>query len=149
MLCSLRTISPKGKRRTRNPGLPPVFAYQLERFGRIDGPMQRHSHFSSRLPNSSAGSRGQVRAALSLRCEVRQGTRPWKPVVLDDLSVTGFRISGLSSPDFAKTLSIRIPGMQLLTARLCWSAGPTVGCEFSTPLHVAVFDHIVRQTRGY
>jgi PilZ domain len=94
-----------------------------------------------------AQSRSGSRAPLVLRCEVRQGTRPWQPVLLEDLSATGFRISGLAHSDLAKALSIKIPGMQLLTARLCWTVGPMVGCEFTNPLHVAVFEHLIKSTR--
>jgi hypothetical protein len=91
--------------------------------------------------------RESFRAELCLACEVRQGTRPWQRVVLDDLSVSGFRISGLAHPDPAKLLSIRIPGMQLLSAKIRWNAGPVVGCEFTAPLHIAVFEHLVRQAQ--
>ena len=91
--------------------------------------------------------RGANRAPLVLRCEVRQGTRPWQPVLLEDLSATGFRISGLAHADPAKSLSIKIPGMQLLSARLCWVVGIMVGCEFANPLHIAVFEHLVKSAR--
>ena len=87
------------------------------------------------------------RALLGLGCEVRQGTRPWQLVILEDLSATGFRISGLAHPVPAKLLSIRIPGIQLLSARIRWNTGVVVGCEFMAPLHVAVFEHLVRQIK--
>lgn len=96
----------------------------------------------------SVQSRSANRAELVLSCEVRQGTRAWQRVVLEDLSASGFRISGLAHPDSTKALSIRIPGMQLLSARIRWNAGAVVGCEFTTPLHVAVFDHLVKVARS-
>lgn len=85
------------------------------------------------------------RAELTLLCEVRQGTRPWKVVRLQDLSHTGFRIAWLpdASPD--KPLRIRIPGLKVLTAEIRWQKGKAVGCQFVEPLHVAVFEHIVRR----
>jgi hypothetical protein len=87
------------------------------------------------------------RASVMLRCEARQGTRAWTAVRLEDLSQNGFRIAALphASPD--QPLRIRIPGMQVLTARIRWNAGKVLGCEFVEPLHVAVFDHIVRQVQ--
>lgn len=96
----------------------------------------------------SVKSRSANRAELVLACEVRQGTRPWQRVLLEDLSASGFRISGLAHPDPGKPLSIRIPGMQLLSARIRWNSALIAGCEFSTPLHVAVFDHLVKVARG-
>ncbi len=95
----------------------------------------------------SAEPRSGSRVPLVLRCGVRQGTRPWQPVLLEDLSASGFRISGLAHSDPTKALSIKIPGMQLLTARLCWTVGSMVGCEFTNPLHIAVFEHLVKSTR--
>lgn len=92
--------------------------------------------------------RGSARASVSLICEVRQGARQWQRVRLEDLSPCGFRITGLSNPTTAAPLSIRIPGMQLLSAQIRWEAGNLVGCEFVQPLHVAVFDHLVRQARA-
>lgn len=97
---------------------------------------------------SRAGSQRAVnrpRVGVSILCEVRQGTRPWKRVSLDDLSPGGFRIVRLPEARPEIPLRIRIPGMQLLTARICWVRGGAVGCEFSEPLHVAVFEHIVRR----
>ncbi|MBK6801177.1 MAG: PilZ domain-containing protein [Novosphingobium sp.] len=84
------------------------------------------------------------RAAINLICDVRQSSRPWQLVRLEDLSAEGFRITGLNQPSLNKPLSIRIPGMQLLVAEVRWQEGPTVGCAFRTPLHVAVFEHLVR-----
>ncbi len=99
-------------------------------------------------PSETTCTRVAPRAALGVTCEVRQGTRAWQRVVLEDLSPTGFRILRLASPDPSKPLWIRIPGIQLLTANLCWTHGKATGCEFTAPLHVAVFEHLVRQAGG-
>ncbi len=37
--------------------------------------------------------------------------------------------------------------MQLLMAEVRWQEGATVGCAFRTPLHIAVFEHLVRVAR--
>ena len=85
------------------------------------------------------------RVGIVLLCEVRQGTRPWKRARLEDLSPGGFRIAWLPDARPELPLRIRIPGIRLLSARICWTReGGAVGCEFSEPLHVAVFEHIVR-----
>lgn len=102
---------------------------------------------ASPRPQLQSPPRGSTRATISLVCDVRQGTRPWQRVVLEDLSACGFRITGLSQPSTTVPLSIRIPGMQLLSAQIRWIAGSLAGCEFSQPLYVAVYDHLVRQAR--
>jgi hypothetical protein len=87
------------------------------------------------------------RADVSLVCEVRQGTRAWQKVTLDDISQSGFRIARFPGANVDIPLRIRIPGIQLLTAHIRWKEAMAVGCEFGEPLHVAVFENIVRQAR--
>lgn len=84
-----------------------------------------------------------TRIGVEIACEVRQGTRPWKAARLEDLSPGGFRIARLPDARIDVPLRIRIPGLQLLSARICWVRDGAVGCEFAEPLHVAVFEHIV------
>lgn len=87
------------------------------------------------------------RAEVSLECEVRLGTRPWVRVQLDDISQAGFRIARLSGAKPGTPLRIRIPGLEILNAEIRWLQDEAVGCEFTGTLHVAVFEHIVRQCR--
>ncbi|MGE3692454.1 MAG: PilZ domain-containing protein [Novosphingobium sp.] len=85
------------------------------------------------------------RATVSLACEVRQGSRPWKVVLLEDLSPSGFRISWLPGAREDVPVRIRIPGLQVLSAEVRWRTNEAIGCKFESPLHVAVFDHIRRE----
>ena len=50
------------------------------------------------FPSDLTCARVAPRAALGVTCEVRQGTRAWQRVVLEDLSPTGFRILRLANP---------------------------------------------------
>jgi len=87
------------------------------------------------------------RAEVSLSCEVRQGARPWTRAQLDDISQAGFRIACMPGAKRGTPLRIRIPGLEILNAEIRWLQDEAVGCEFTSPLHVAVFEHIVRQCR--
>lgn len=99
-----------------------------------------------KIPTELACSREFAkRADVVLLCEVRQGTRPWAMARLDDISQAGFRIAWLPNALPDVPLRIRIPGLQMLTARIRWQSGKTVGCEFIEPLHIAVFENLVRQ----
>ena len=84
------------------------------------------------------------RISVSLMCDVRQDGRPWIPVCLEDISPNGFRINLLPGYNPGKPLLVRIPGIQVLTAYVRWQDHGALGCKFSQPLHVAVFEHIVR-----
>lgn len=104
----------------------------------------RHETF----PNDSRPLSGVApRAQLSILCEVRQGMQPWKMARLSDLSETGFKLAWLRDYDPGQPLRIRIPGIEMLLAKVCWQEGKQLGCAFESPLHVAVFDHIVRLAR--
>ena len=83
------------------------------------------------------------RAPVSLFCEVRQSIRPWQRVRLTDISATGFRIGRFRESDLAAPLWVQIPGLALLQARIRWRDKSAIGCAFVTPLHIAVFEHIV------
>ena len=101
-----------------------------------------HDH-TNRVCDDARSTR-DVRAGVSLICEVRQGVRPWMRVRLDDLSPGGFRIARLPGARTELPLRIRIPGIQLLSAEIRWLRDGAVGCAFAEPLHVAVFEHVVR-----
>jgi len=100
----------------------------------------RHERFTDDArPLRASGNR----ATVALLCEVRQGTRPWKLARLTDLSPTGFKLGWLPEYRLDQPMRIRIPGMQILSAEIRWHKGRQIGCAFASPLHVAVFDHIV------
>lgn len=85
------------------------------------------------------------RAEITLMCEVRQGMNAWRMARLADISPAGFQIALLPGAKRDVPLRIRIPGLAMLTAHIRWQRDNMVGCEFAEPLHVAVFEHIVRQ----
>ncbi|MBS0256045.1 MAG: PilZ domain-containing protein [Proteobacteria bacterium] len=90
--------------------------------------------------------RGQeARAEVTIICEARQGIRPWARVRLEDLSPQGFRIAWFKEADMTQVLRIKIPGLEMLAADVRWRRGDWLGCRFSSPLHEAVFAHIVAQ----
>lgn len=92
-----------------------------------------------------AGRAAAPRANVTLLCDIRQGTRPWSLVRLEDISQQGFRIAWFPACVLDRPIRLRIPGLQILSANIRWHRGKALGCEFSEPLHVAVFEHIVRQ----
>ncbi len=91
------------------------------------------------------GANRSHRAGVTLMCEVRQGSRPWAVARLEDISERGFRIAWLPGCNPELPLRIKIPGLQLLNAKIRWQEGHAFGCEFNEALHIAVFENIVRQ----
>lgn len=95
--------------------------------------------------STASWDRSAERVGITLICDVRQGSRAWAPARLEDLSPGGFRIARLPAVRMELPLRIRIPGMQMLSAEIRWLRNGAVGCAFAEPLHVAVFEHLVRK----
>ena len=89
----------------------------------------------------------EERSRVIIDCEVRQGARPWRVTLLEDMSPNGFCIAWFPGCRPEIPLRIRIPGLQLLSANVRWQKDSSVGCEFDAPLHVAVFEHLLAQAR--
>lgn len=95
-------------------------------------------------PDARCHSRTAPRAALRLVCDVRQGLGPWRRLSLYDLSPGGFCIARFGSANPLQAVRIRIPGLQVLSANVAWQENDAIGCAFVSPLHDAVFDHLIR-----
>lgn len=87
------------------------------------------------------------RALAPIVCEVRQGVAAWRKCKLDDLSTGGFSIVRFGPADPSQPVRIRIPGLQVLSANIAWQRDGAIGCAFASPLHEAVFLHIVNTCR--
>lgn len=103
--------------------------------------MQNYQGFGKSRTGGQGG-RDDQRVEISTVCEVRQGMAEWRHVTLDELSPGGFRINRFGEADPSQPLRIRIPGLQMLSARVVWQKDGAIGCAFTAPLHAAVFDHI-------
>lgn len=105
--------------------------------------MQRGEGSSDRLPGQARCERAQV----YLTCEMRQGNLPWKMVRLEDISQQGFRLAWFPNCRRSLPIKIRIEGLQVLTAHIRWQRVNAIGCEFDSPLHIAVFEHIAKRAK--
>ena len=105
------------------------------------------TQFGQPQPNDPAArghSRTAPRKALRIVCDVRQGIGPWRRLSLYDLSPGGFCIARFGPANPYQPVRIRIPGLQVLSANVAWQENDAIGCAFISPLHDAVFDHLVR-----
>lgn len=64
-----------------------------------------------------------------------------------DLSLTGIGFTTSFRLNIDQLVTITIPGLAGLEARVAWVSGFNYGCAFERALHVAVFDHLVGQYR--
>lgn len=88
--------------------------------------------------------RRHPRAELDKLCEIKIGVRNWHQARLRDLTPEGFRLSLTDMPKVGTVLKIRLPGMAMLDAEVCWARNFEAGCKFANPLSPYVFEHLVR-----
>ena len=90
--------------------------------------------------------RKQERAAIDRQCEIKIGVRAWHVARLRDLTPEGFRLSLTDMPKVGTMLRIRLPGISIMEAEVCWARNFEAGCKFTQPLSPYVFEHFVRQS---
>jgi hypothetical protein len=62
---------------------------------------------------------------------------------MSDVSAGGCRVELIEAYDVGDRLVARLPKLEPLGARVCWTAGVTAGIEFLTTIHPAVFDSLL------
>lgn len=88
--------------------------------------------------------RGTIRADVEITAEVREQGYSYFKTRLMDISSEGFRLFHLARFTGERNIFLKIPGMESLEAEIKWHRGDEYGCRFLSPLHPAVFDHVVR-----
>jgi hypothetical protein len=77
---------------------------------------------------------GTIRATGGTKCRTK----------IIDISVTGFRMECLTYILDGQTVFLSMPGLETLQATIKWQTEWMYGCQFARPLHLAVYEHIVR-----
>jgi hypothetical protein len=88
--------------------------------------------------------RKRDRAVVDKDVEIKVGARAWHRASLRDLTPDGFRLRLTDMPPVGTRLMIRMPGISMLEAEVCWSRDFEAGCKFTAPLSPYVFDHLVK-----
>ena len=95
----------------------------------------------AQAPRKSA--RVSVAAMVKLR---RRGHHNFT-VKLYDLSREGCKVEFMERPQLDETVWVKVEGLELLQATVCWIEGLCAGVEFERALHPAVFDMLVNRLR--
>lgn len=80
-----------------------------------------------------------------MQARIRERGTPFDLDVVD-LSPTGFRGETVYNLPIGSRIFATLPGLAPLEAKVMWRDAVFVGCAFATPLHPAVFDHIVARS---
>lgn len=99
------------------------------------------NHDDDHWYNAREHNRGDVQIYADIR---EQGAGKHKVNIID-LSRSGFRIYSLTYIKVDKMVFLTIPGYAPQEARIAWHHGDLYGCEFTSGLHVAIYEHIIKQ----
>lgn len=102
---------------------------------------ENQSHDDQHWFNAREHNRGDVQIYADIR---EQGAGKHK-VNIVDLSQSGFRVYSLTYIKVDRKVFLTIPGYAPQEARIAWHNGDLYGCEFTERLHVAIYDHIIKQ----
>ena len=91
--------------------------------------------------------RRSERVPLTLGAGLRQRGASGVTVQIMDLSIDGFRVATHLDLMVGTDVWLRLPGLEASHARVVWAEGQYVGCAFIRPLHPAVLEMIVANTR--
>lgn len=95
----------------------------------------------------SRKNRQSERVPLTLGAGLRQRGASGVTVQIMDLSTDGFRVATHLELLVGTDVWLRLPGLEASHARVVWAEGQYVGCAFIRPLHPAVLEMIVANSR--
>lgn len=86
--------------------------------------------------------RAAERRTVGIRAQLRELGGARLEVVVEDLSITGFRVDSIYRVAVGTTVFLTIPSFAAWEAVVVWAHKTGYGCQFAQPLHPAVFDMI-------
>lgn len=95
-------------------------------------------------PERGAHERLEVLGEASLR---RDGSSNYRVRVFD-LSQEGCKVEIVERPGVAEGVWLRFEGLEALHATVVWVAPPLAGLRFDRPIHLAVFEALMRKLKG-
>lgn len=98
-------------------------------------PGQKWDHDGRRAERLDVKMKAALRAAGAAKFEID----------VHDISIVGYRFNSVSKLNVGDRVWLTIPGMGGLESTVVWRENYLFGCEFMSPLHMAVFDHVLKQ----
>jgi hypothetical protein len=86
------------------------------------------------------------RQTVLIGVRVRRKGESWFKSRITDMSLSGFRLLSFVKLRVGMEVWVMFPGFEGRRATVTWTASHEAGCAFETPLHPAIFDHIVRMS---
>lgn len=91
--------------------------------------------------------RKSARVPIAAMVKLRRRGHHNFTVQVFDLSREGCKVEFQERPQLDEAVWVKIEGLELLEATVCWVENLFVGVEFKRPIHPAVFDLLVSRLR--
>ncbi len=102
--------------------------------------------FVQKPPIVEETARGAARHTVLIGVKLRRPGETWFTSRVSDLSETGFRLQSFVSLKPGMTVWIMFSGFEGRRAKVVWTKSHEAGCVFESPLHRAIYDHIMRMS---
>ncbi len=89
--------------------------------------------------------RAFVRGGVTIQASIREHGGGRQIVEVVELSQAGFRVQSSSFIYSGRAIFLKLPGYNQLKARVVWSQDAIYGCEFTSKLHLAIFEDILKR----
>ena len=91
--------------------------------------------------------RRHSRHTVLIGVKLRRPGETWFTSRVTDLTESGFRLQSFMNLSPGMTVWVMFSGFEGRRATVTWVRAHEAGCTFDTPLHTAIFEHIVRMGR--
>jgi PilZ domain len=85
------------------------------------------------------------RGDVQIHGEIRELGGGKHRVNIVDLSCSGFRVFSVTYIKIDKIVYLTIPGFAPLEATIAWHQKDYYGCQFTSQLHIAIYEHVIRE----
>jgi hypothetical protein len=84
-------------------------------------------------------------SGVAIAATMRKQGQKSEAIMLHDLSETGCQADSMAKLHIGDRIWISCPGLAPMMGSVEWRTPHGFGCEWSTPLHPSVFDHICQR----
>lgn len=88
--------------------------------------------------------RRALRHTVLIGVKLRRPGETWFTSRISDLTEHGFRLHSFVNLSEGMTVWVMFAGFEGRRAQVIWAEEHEAGCLFETPLHSAIYDHIMR-----
>lgn len=92
--------------------------------------------------------RWDERRDVEVKAKLRTRVHGRYEVEVLDISLRGIRVATYAKHEIGQRVSVQLPSLQPLRARIVWQSNHQIGCHFDDPIHPAVLELLAQRHRA-